>query len=71
MVEYTELLQDVSYHLSRNLYVPRLREMVCEYFFYVVVGFLFLHLEIYFFCFIVKSILEHFAAIMLYTKTTS
>ena len=32
---------------------------------------LFLHSEIYFFCFIVKSVLEDFVAILLYTKTTS
>ena len=60
---------DVSYHLSCNLYVPHLRWSVSIS--YVVVGFLFLQSEIYFFCFIVKSILEGFAAILLYTKTTS
>ena len=32
MAEYTDLLQDVSYHLSCNLYVLRLREMIYEYF---------------------------------------
>ena len=33
MADYTDLLQDVSYHLSRNLYVPHLRETVWEYVF--------------------------------------
>ena len=32
MADYTDLLQDVSYYLSCNLYIPLLREMVCEYF---------------------------------------
>ena len=32
MAVYTDLLQDVSYHLSHNLYIPLLREMICEYF---------------------------------------
>ena len=33
MAENTDLFRDVSYHLSCNLYVPHLQEMVCEYFF--------------------------------------
>ena len=69
MEDYTYLLQDVSYHSSGNLCVPRFQETVCEYF-NVVVGLLSLQLEIYFFSFVVKSILKHFAAILLYTKTT-
>ena len=32
MADYTDLLQDVSYHSSRNLYIPRLRQTICEYF---------------------------------------
>ena len=32
MVDYTDLLQDVSYHSSCNLYVLHLRETICEYF---------------------------------------
>ena len=31
MADYTDL-QDVSYHSSRNLYVPCLRQTICEYF---------------------------------------
>ena len=54
MADYTDLFRDVSYHLSCNLYVPRLRETVGEYF---------LHcrqislsaIEIYLSCFIIKS----------------
>ena len=63
MADCTDLYQDVSYHSSHNLYVPCLRETVCIS--YVVVGFHFLQSEINFFCFIVKSILELFAAILL------
>ena len=33
MADYIDLLRDVSYHLSYKLYVPRLRETACEYFF--------------------------------------
>ena len=32
MADYTDLLQDVSYHSSCNMYIPLLRETVCEYF---------------------------------------
>ena len=32
MADYTDLLQDVSYHSSCNLYVQRLRQTICEYF---------------------------------------
>ena len=32
MVDYTDLLQNVSYHSSRNLYIPHLQQMICEYF---------------------------------------
>ena len=69
MADYTDL-QDVSYHSSRNLYVSCLRDRSVSIS-YVVVGFLSLLSKIYFFCFIVKSILERFAALLLYTKTTS
>ena len=32
MADYTDLLEDVSYHSSRNLYIPRLQQTICEYF---------------------------------------
>ena len=70
MADYTDLLQDVSYHSSRNLYVPRLQQTICEYFLCCrwipppVIENLLL-------CFMVKSILERFAVILLYTETNS
>ena len=72
-MDCTDLLQDVSYHLSHNLNIAHLRETVWVYFLRFrliplsVIG----KLRTYFFCFIVKSILEHLAAILLYAKTTS
>ena len=66
---YTDLPQDISYHSLHNLYVrffeKRSVSVSC-----IVIGFLFLYLQIYFFCSIVKTILERFASILLYTKTS-
>ena len=64
MADYTDLLQDVSYHSYRNLYVSHLRQTICEYFLRcrwiplpVIENLLLL--------------LHSFAVILLYTKTTS
>ena len=31
LADYTDLVQYVSYHSSRNLYILHLRQMICEY----------------------------------------
>ena len=70
MTDYTDLFQDVSYYSL----------LICMFHFFekcsgiisnVVVGFLFLKLEIYFFCFIVKSNLERLNLNLFYAKATS
>ena len=65
MAYCTDLLQDVSHHSLHSLLQKQSVSIS-----YVGVGFLFLQSEIYF-CFIIKSILKRFAAILLDTKATS
>ena len=70
MAEYTDFLRDVSYYLSCNLYVPRLRETDCEYFFTLLSDSSLCIRITTSSASLSSQILERFAAILLYTKET-